>query len=204
MKKIIVVVILVIAIFFVYKTIFKGEEKKKTNEFDKEWYVEITNSYINVREKPQAYANLLGAVYEGEKYEVLDMNLDDYTFVWYKIKTDDSKENWIASKRTSPYLKDNNNPNDIATPVIKLFDNIYYVDTIDDIDYKHLEVWDDRDGYEVTHKVYKEIAEYNNIQYWIVYTVKDKAGKTASKTQRIIFTKNPSDNQVLDFELLKK
>lgn len=50
-----------------------------------------------------------------------------------------------------------NNPEDIATPIIKFKENVYKVVSINDINYNHLETWDDKDDYKITHIVYHEV-----------------------------------------------
>ena len=200
MKKIIFVLLILICCFFGIKTWFTKETKVKEEKMMEGWYVEISNSYINVREEPNTYSSLLGKVNEGEKYEVLDINLDNGKYYWYYIEFGKNKKGWIASSRTSPYLADYNNPTDIAVPTLKLFDNVYYVDSIDEINYDHLEITDDKDDFKVTHVVYKERTEFGDYQYWINYTVTDGAGKTASKMQKIIFLNEPKNNEVLNFD----
>ena len=93
-----------------------------------------------------------------------------------------------------------NNPNDIATPVIKYYDDVYKVVSIDDINYKHLEVVEDTDDYEITHIVYHEVKKSEFIdQYWILYTITDGAGKSSSKLQKIEFEEKPDESEVTDF-----
>lgn len=183
-----------------YFVIKKVKEEARIEEIKKGWYVEITSEYINVRDDAHANANSLGKVYEGEVYEVLDMNFDNISYYWYKIDYK-GNEAWIASKRKSPYLKDYNNPTDIAIPIIKYYDDVYNVVNISEINYKHLEVVEDRDEYEITHKVYHEVVPSKYIdQYWIEYTITDAAGKSSSKLQKIEFEENPSEDDVIDFD----
>lgn len=202
MKNTFICILIVVILFggvggyFVFKNI---REEKRLEEIKKGWYVEITNDYINVRDDAHANANQLGTVNKGEIYEVLDMNFDNTAYYWYKIDFN-GKEAWIASKRRSPYVKDYNNPTDIAVPIIKFHDEVYKVVSIDDINYKHLEVIEDREGYEITHKIYHEYKPYEYIdQYWILYTITDAVGKSSSKMQKIEFEVKPSEDQVLDF-----
>ena len=75
--------------------------------------------------------------------------------------------------------------------------------TIDDINYDHLEVTDDKPGVTVTHKVYHEVnEEQNKDQYWILYIATDAVGKTTKKVQKIEFNKKPDESQVEDFTKL--
>ena len=91
MKKIIFIVLILICCFFGVKTWFTKESKVKEEKMMKGWYVEISNSYINVREEPNTYSSLLGKVNEGEKYEVLDINLDNGKYYWYNIEFEKNK-----------------------------------------------------------------------------------------------------------------
>lgn len=200
MKKIVFTVLVVICCYFGAKAWFDKEVKEKEEKIMEGWYVEITNSYINVREEPNTYSSILGKVNEKGKYEVLDINLDNGKYFWYYIEYEQNKKGWIASSRTNPYLVDYNNPTDIAVPTLKFFDDIYYVDSIDEVNYEHLEVIDDKNDFKVTHKIYKEKIENGNYQYWIDYIVTDGSGKKTSKMQKIIFLNEPKNNEVLDFD----
>ena len=103
------------------------------------------------------------------------------------------------------YLNDYNNPEDIAYPTLKFFESTYYVDSIEDINYDHLEVEDDKPGVEVEHKVYHEVdASNGKDQYWILYTATDAVGKSVSKVQKIEFNERPSEDQVYAFSELKR
>ena len=103
------------------------------------------------------------------------------------------------------YLDDVNNPEDIAYPTLKFFDTVYYVNSIDEITYDHLEVEDDKPGVTVTHKVYHEVnAETGKDQYWIQYTATDAVGKSVSKVQKIEFNERPSEEEVYDFAELER
>lgn len=203
MKNTVICLVIAVVIFGGiggYFFIKNSREEARLEEIKKGWYVEITNEYINVRDDAHANANLLGTVNQGEIYEVLDMNFDNTAYYWYKIVYNGT-EAWIASRRKNPYVNDYNNPTDIAVPVIKYYEDVYKVVSIDDINYKHLEVVEDRDEYEITHVVYHEYkpSEYID-QYWILYTVTDAAGKSSSKLQKIEFEEKPSEDKVLDFD----
>lgn len=207
MKNVLICLLIVVVLFGGvggYIVIKNLKEEARIEEIKKGWYVEITNDYINVRDDAHANANLLGTVKEGEVFKVLDMNFDNTSYYWYKIEYKKG-EAWIASKRKAPFVNDYNNPTDIAVPEIKFQDNIYKVVSIDDINYKHLEVVEDRDEYEITHEIYHEVKKSEYIdQYWIYYTITDAAGKSSSKLQKIEFEEEPSEDEVLDFDDLER
>ena len=201
LKLLFIIIILVVG-FFGVKYILK---KVKLNQIKKGWYVEVVyNEPINIREEANRKSNALGKVQPGEIYKVLDINLENENYYWYKIDYN-GKEVWIASKRDELWLKDVNNPQDIATPIIKFKDNIYKTSSIKDIDYKHLQIIDDRNDYKITHKVYYEYDYiHEKDQYWIAYTVTDASGKSSTKLQKIEFEENPDKEEVLDFSEYRK
>lgn len=209
MKKFLIIVIILLVIsggIGGYFYIKDAKEKARIAEIKEGWYVEVLEDDVNIRAKGSANGTILGKTKKGDIYAVNDVDVAGNTY-WYEIDYDGTPA-FIFSSTKYNYLKDVNNPNDIATPTIKFFDKIYYVDSIDDINYDHLEVWDDRPGAEVTHQVYHEtgVDINGNIidQYWIQYTVTDKEGKSSSKIQKIEFNKRPSEDRVLDFKDLER
>ena len=183
--------------FFYFKDM---KEKQRIKEIKKGWYVEIIyDEPINVREEAGTDSKSIGQVTKGEVYKVLDVNMNSSAYYWYKIEFEDTT-GWIASGKKNHWVNDVNNPNDIATPIIKYHDDVYKVVSVNDINYKHLEVIEDTKDYEITHIVYHEVKHSQNIdQYWILYTVTDGSGKSSSKLQKIEFEEEPDENEVIDF-----
>ena len=209
MKKFLIIVIILLVItggIGGYFYIKDAKEKARIAEIKEGWYVEVLEDDVNIRAKGSANGTILGKTKKGDIYAVNDVDVAGNTY-WYEIDYDGTPA-FIFSSEKYKYVKDVNNPYDIATPTIKFFDKIYYVDSIDDINYDHLEVWDDRPGAEVTHKVFHEtgVDINGNIidQYWIQYTVTDKEGKSSSKVQKIEFNQRPSEDRVLDFKDLER
>lgn len=182
------------------------------------WKVEIAIEFINIREEHNLYSNKLGTVYEGEKYKVLEIYLDDQRYVWYKIKATNDIVGWISSGRNNPYVKELNNPNvdeatysdetyelDYKKPVVKFKDNVYVVYDINSINYDHLTIEEDSE-YKIEHKVYyEEHPKDTDIpQYWIQYIVTDAAGNQTKKVQKIEFDIEPKPEEVLDFANLER
>lgn len=177
----------------------------------KGWHVEITNEYLNVRVKPTQLEAITKKAKKGELYKVVDINLDDKDYFWYKIVLSNKTTGWVANPRkitADKYLKDVNNPKDISEPKIAFKTSKLEVKNIDEINYDHLITWDDRPGIKVSHVVYHE----QNIctdsspascepkdQYWIQYTIKDKAGKSSTAMQLVNFEEKPEESRVLDF-----
>jgi len=176
------------------------KEEKRIEEIKKGWYIEIIHKEpINVRDKASTNGKSIGTVKKGEVYKVLDVNMDNSIYYWYKIEYKDTV-GWVASGKKIKWVEDVNNPIDIAVPVVKYYDDVYKVANIDDINYKHLEVVEDTDDYTITHVVYHEVKPSEFIdQYWILYTITDGAGKSSSKLQKIEFEETPDESQVKDF-----
>ena len=177
--------------------------KNKKNKFDK------YKNAIKVRKAPTTNAELVGAAEKGEVFKIYDVDETDNTYLWYRVQffTKDGQmvDGFIGENRSLEInsVKDHNGELDISAPIVKFDEDEYHVATIDDINYDHLTLWDDKPGYEVTHQVYIELhpTDRPGPQYWIEYTITDKAGKSSSKLQRIVFDYEPSKNQVKDFDL---
>ncbi len=208
MKKIIVIIILLGAFGFIgYKTCKYIAEEKKS------FKVEITSDEINIRDDKTIWTRKLGTVKKGEKYKVLEVYLDDPTYVWYKISLGKDSSGWISSKRKSPNVTEINNPNasdysggvvDYARPIIKFYTNDYYVHDINSINSNHLEIIEISD-YTINYEVYYEEhpTDRDVPQYWIKWIVEDANGYKSSKMQRIIFEVEPDASQVKLFSELK-
>lgn len=201
MKKFIITLLILgfIAVggYYFYTKVFNKTEKIDPS---KDFYVEVTNEYINIREESKQLSNNLGRVKKGEKYLVYDVNTSDGSYIWYKIKYDKDKYGWIANKKGSPYLNEYNNPEDVSSPTIKILYLPYQAKNINSIGFENLEVWDDKGTPEITYEIYHEVKESEGIdQYWILYTVTDEVGKTAQKLGSIEFETKPSEYLVKDF-----
>ena len=205
--KIVLVVLLGVGGFIGVKRILKEIHDKEIREG---WYVKIITKYVNVREEPSSTAKLVTQVHKGDVYQVLEFADTSSSYFWYKIQIDDETTGYVANPRSvtaEKFLEDHNDPTDISKPTLVFYDEVYKVRSINDINYNHLTLWDDKEGYKVTHKVYHEyvVCEEEDFycepkdQYWIVYTITDAVGKSSSKTQRIEFDIRPDEDEVLDF-----
>ena len=207
MKKLLIIILFLALIgggFGAYYFLSGKANERNIEEIKKGWHVEIENDYINIRKEASATADILGEVKKGEVYKVLEVETVGDTY-WYKIEYEKDKYGWIFNSNSSDYLEDNNNPEDIAAPTFKFFNDVYYDDSIDDINYDHLEVEDDKPGVTVTHKVFHEVnAETGKDQYWIQYTATDAVGKSVSKVQKIEFNERPSEDRVYNFAELER
>ncbi len=58
--------------------------------------IKITTEYINLRTKSSLKGKIIGLVYEGETYTVLDV-VEEKDYTWYKICTSDGKTGYVAS-----------------------------------------------------------------------------------------------------------
>lgn len=205
MKKLftilLILIFIVFGVYFGKKIYEQKKEEHRIEEAKKGWYLEVITDYISVRQEANRTSTKLGEIKKGEIYEVADYYVNkNSNFYWYEIVLKDGSYGWVANTKSGEYLKDYNGRMDVATPTLKYYEEEYKVISIDDINYDHLEVWDDRDDYVITHVVYHEVNKSMNIdQYWIEYTVIDGSGKSVSKIQKITFEKKPSESQVKDF-----
>ncbi len=203
MKKFLVCLLLICLIgggvggYFYFKNI---KDEERIAEIKKGWYVEVIyKDPVNVRSDANSKSELLGKTDKNGIYKALDVDISNNYYNWYKIEFK-GKVGWIASGKKTPWVKDVNNPNDIADPIIKYYEDVYTVRSIDDINYKHLEIIEDSDDYKIEHVVYHEVNPSRFIdQYWILYTVTDRAGKSTSKLQKIEFAEKPDEARVIDF-----
>ena len=174
----------------------KNEKKK----------VKTYKDAIKIRKAPTTGSDVIGAAVKGDVFEVLGVDETDNMYLWYRIRYlgVENEEGYIGELRSLEInsVKDHNGEIDISAPVVKFDEDEYHVASIDDINYDHLTLWDDKPGYEVTHTVYIEEhpTDRPGPQYWIEYTITDKAGKSSSKLQRIVFDYEPSKTQVKDFD----
>lgn len=202
LKIIFGILITIVVGFFVVKFVLGVMEDARIKKIKEGWHIEVVNDYIKVRKEPDRNSSELGEVKKGEVYKVDDYENHNGNF-WYHVEYEKGKWGWVANPIGKDYLNDTNNEDDIKAPTIKFNDAVYYVDSIDDINYDHLEVTDDKPGVTVTHKVYHEVnEEQNKDQYWILYTATDAVGKTTKKVQKIEFNKKPDESQVEDFTKL--
>ena len=205
MKKLKIIFGILIAIvggFFAFKFVLGIVEDNRIKQIKNGWHIEVVNDYIKVRKEPDRNSSELGEVEKGGVYKVDDYENLSGNF-WYHVEYEKGKWGWVANPVGKDYLNDTNNDDDIKSPTIKFSEQVYYVDSIDDITYDHLEVTDDKPGVTVTHKVYHELDEsQNKDQYWILYIATDAVGKVTKRVQKIEFNKKPLESEVLDFSLL--
>ena len=209
--KIFLIIVFVIALgvggYILYQ---KKADENRIAEIKKGWYIEVANDYINVRDEATTLSDRLGKIKKGEVYKVLDLvnKKKDKECYWYHIELKNKKLGYVCNPKGETnhgkYLIDYNNPKDLYTPTISYKEEVYKVESIDKIKYDHLTLWDDHDGYEVTHTVYHEKgkcdAKSDGIEkYWIKYTITDAEGKKASTTQKIEFTEKPEESKVKNF-----
>ena len=184
---------------------------KKIKGNDGKWKVEIIEPFINVRTDHNTDSYAIAKVIQGDKYNVLDIYLDDNKYVWYKINYKGDAY-WIASDRNNSFVKEYNNPNfensskiDYKNPQITNFEEVYEVKDLDSIEYDHLGIVEDS-KYEVSHEVFYEerSEETGRPQFWIRYTIVDEYGNKTVKTQKIKFHIVPNPSEVYDISELTK
>lgn len=205
MKKFVSFILICVVLFGAFTVAKKVIHKIHFDNYMKEvkegWYVEVLIDELNIREEATQFSNAIGVAKKGELYKVLDYEVGNDNKYWFHIELYNKGKGWVANPKTgSKNLEDHNGTIDVATPTVSFKDAVYHVISIKDINYDHLKLWDDREDYKVTHQVYHEVDESQNIdQYWIKYTITDASGKSSSKTQKIVFEQKPSEDEVLDF-----
>lgn len=196
----------------VYEDISECTTKFQLSNQEKNYDEGCAKTELKVREAPTDASEIVGTANKGEIYAVTEVEETDEKFIWFRIifqknYKDPYKEAYIAQPRSTQvkYVDAHNITFDYSAPTLGFDGDEYEVDSIDDITYDHLRVWDDQPGYTITHEVYIERQPKDRLgpQYWIKYTVTDKKGKSVSKSQRIIFKYPPSDSKVKDFSTMR-
>ena len=181
------------------KVIDPKAEKERIAEIKKGWHIKITAKELKVRTKAQISSKVITKIKKGEVYKV-EKAAAEPSYVWYLIEYEKGKKGWVANTLSYGNLEVFNSTEDLYKPIIKFYESVYRVESIESINYDHLEAWDDSVDYEITHQVYHEVKPEENIdQYWIRYTITDPSGKTSSKTQKIEFAKRPEESKVKSF-----
>lgn len=139
LKIIFTILILIVIGFFAVKFILGFMEEARIKKIKEGWYVEVKIENLKVRKEPDRNSAILKEAKNGEVFKVDDYENHNGNY-WYHIEYEKERWGWIANPLGDEYLNDENNPEDIKSPTIKFFDKIYYVDSIDDINYDHLEV----------------------------------------------------------------
>ena len=227
-----ILIILGIIGYFGFKNVREElKEQRRIEKIKEGWYLEITcegknvcddikvkqenkkvKTYKNaraIRSFPGGYGDLIKGAQKGEVYKILEVDESDNNYLWYRVSIPEAEkgEGYISEPRRldGKVVKVYNNPEgvDYAAPNLSFDNDEYYVDAIEDINYDHLTLWDDQDGYTVSHVVYKEEhpTDRPGPQYWIEYTITDKVGKMTSKLQRIVFKYPPTDDKAKDFDI---
>lgn len=111
-KKITLIIILsIIALSLLAILIYQNMNNKKeeiiqTNKRDETIkQLEVLNEEINIRTDATTKSEVIGKVKKGEIYTILDETTDEY-YTWYKIKTENEIEGYIAGKyEEDEYIK---------------------------------------------------------------------------------------------------
>ena len=97
MKKVAYILTLGIAIGIITMHFIEIAKIKKIDNLDVLYQIKITTDYINVREQPTLKAKKITEVLQNEIYEVVEEYQDD-EYDWFKIKLQNRRTGWIASK----------------------------------------------------------------------------------------------------------
>lgn len=69
--------------------------------------LEVTNSYLKIREEPNSYSEKLGFVIKGSIFDIIDSKRPGEV-TWYKIKTNEDVVGWLSGSYVKVYEKEVN------------------------------------------------------------------------------------------------
>ena len=69
--------------------------------------LEVTNSYLKIREEPNSYSEKLGFVIKGSIFDIIDSKRQGEV-TWYKIKTNEDVVGWLSGSYVKVYEKEVN------------------------------------------------------------------------------------------------
>lgn len=106
-KKSLILNLILGAIIILIAILFWPNDEKNTqsNKIDRtKTQIKVTTKRINIRKEANINSEDIGDVYKDEIYTVLG-HIEDSNYYWYKIKTNQGKEGFIASNISDPYVK---------------------------------------------------------------------------------------------------
>ena len=226
MKKFVTFILVCVAVIIGFKVAKGIFDKIRFNAYlervKEGWYVEVTTEVLNVRDEPKYNAHIVSTVKKGEIFKATDYVVGDDGYYWFYIDLYDGGRGWVANpkkKKSSnseeEFLISHNNVIDVSNPKIKWKSEYcydihvttekectYHIMNLSNITYDPLELWDDKEGYKVTHEVCIETkpTDRPGPQYWVDFTITDAAGKTSSLRKRLIIENAPSKEDTADLE----
>ncbi len=100
-----------------------GTSNKENND---KLQVKVIIDKINIRQEATVNSNKIGVVEKNSLFDVLDY-VKDKKYIWFKIKTDNDLNGYIASEIDSPYVETNKEI-DFIPPSISIKEQIISVD----------------------------------------------------------------------------
>ena len=89
-----------IVIYNINDNISLTYKEKEKNGIDQ---LKVTRDFINVREKPSTKSEIVGKVYKGDIFNIIEI-YEKEEYIWYRIKYN-GEERFVASSIEEPYVK---------------------------------------------------------------------------------------------------
>lgn len=93
-------IITTIVIYNINDNITLTYKEKEKNGIDQ---LKVTRDFINVREKPSTKSEIVGKVYKGDIFNIIEI-YEKEEYIWYRIKYN-GEECFVASSIEEPYVK---------------------------------------------------------------------------------------------------
>lgn len=98
-------VILIVSTFLISSFMKQKKYKNQSNDLDNtKWQLKITIDKINIRKNASVDSSDIGDVYKNEIYTILE-KIEGNSYIWYKIKTQNNIEGYIASNKKDAYVE---------------------------------------------------------------------------------------------------
>lgn len=175
------IIVIITAVFF-WPT---AENKKQSNEIDEtKTQIKVIVKRVNIRETPNIGSEDIGDVYDGEIFTVLEA-IDTKEYYWYKIKTKQGIEGYIASDPAGEYVEIISGYID-RTPPELIIDKEYLTFENGIINYDNVSCNDEYSKCVITH----ECTDLMNI----TFTATDERGNKTIRTIKYYNIYNSKDN----------
>lgn len=181
MKKILLIFLLLLITGCVNKT--KLEDRiGKSNELNDKFQVEVTIDKINIRKDASTKSDIIGKVIKGNIYTVNDYIVTN-NYIWFKIKTNNNIEGYIASDKKSPYVKYLNGNVDIEGPKIVKKQNKIEIENRNELNEDKikevLDITDDSDNFKINYEVNYDKSN-NGRMFPVTITATDESNNSTS------------------------
>lgn len=197
----------IIILFIIIKLNNKPIHHETVIQTKTDYQIEITNDYINVRQKATTKSEKIGEVNHGDVYNVLDV-IGGENYIWYKIKYK-NKIGYISSSRKKAYIKELYNDSLIVNVFCdtskkcknyynqllkyKNKNNIFLINYIDVSDSKNENLFN---------KITKYFKDEQTVPYIVIGTERIHSKNIYKET--IYYINNPIDREYNLVDIIKK